>query len=1175
MLLILNARYDRFVGTLSLLILPATCWLRQNAAACSMSLVYVGPQPRRISLLSTGYHHYSLAATKWTKHGLTAVAIPGHDPPTDTTVYQPALLNPGPYMSDFAQIPSLKTPAARNYHIHQTEVIQYSRHDLLCLRSNSMKPGDRAVFQTLKSFNILRYRGKRSGKKVKERYERSLSKSLSTMPGLLSVETQRNLHWNVNTFQDANRNESRRERASTPTLLVGNVRSLLPKIDELECVAVQNNVDVVCLTETWLFDDIPDSALLIQRSYRRDTRDSCIRAFGAWITAFSWCDLFSLESCLEKFEYFHRTLLTSVNTFLPIQSSRTCLSDKPWINKNIKAAIDKRQKYLSKFGKDSFLFKRWRNNVIRLISRSKKAFYKAKVKSLKDSNIGQWWKSVKSLPGISSREGQWYSQLIDGTSIDSVDVLVDRINSFFCDLTSSFTPIVSSDAANITVTEIPEELYVSENEAYKALTSTKIKKASGPDDLPSVILKVFAFELAPVVANIYNATLKDGLIPPLLKCAIVHPIPKQTPPKFIYLSRVSLLNIEASRVKNESDFETEEDLNEVLREGDFDAIEQKVTPKTLARCKSNTLLKAFQVSKQLRDLAHDANPEKDDLEMLEKSIDGFTSALIDPLKADADTRNTFQSCFDDVVDEAIDMKQKKITDDVKMCYRGKEHLCDHWNVVDFIILVFYLITFVLRIITWKNSTEVSDNRLLAVSGYLYGFIAMLLTLRAFGQVSERVRGMGEIQIALFFVMRDVMTILWQFLATILAFSLAMTKVYVAEKAYTSGKDSAKDLEEVSKRSLTKALPSTPTTQKDNALQEWSFKRAITVRTYSTYHPIPVPFNLLSIPLIALWNLCRKCSCKTSSDSPDSPEGGRREALDKVVKKLQTMYFEKYGYEFPLAEGKKIDHLVQENEGSRKLTNQIVWQVFRPRGNKEEKLASGQSAWYDSPGISVDGCLLTYLGSDFCDTCKRGEPKEIHSAKFKSPFTPETPRFEVLIQETGERRIVALGVVHKSYDCHKMPGWYTGTVGYHVDDGKIFDTGCHKHGREVEGAMAYRGDLIACEVDFGEASKGKITVFFTLNGKEVEHSSMEYTSGKELFPFVSLGFKGITVLTKMCHRDRGRFSRVTNEEIQEEIGTLRSDVQHLLVEQERMFSEMRNLILLSKEVKDKEEQEETT
>ena len=41
-------------------------------------------------------------------------------------------------------------------------------------------------------------------------------------------------------------------------------------------------------------------------------------------------------------------------------------------------------------------------------------------------------------------------------------------------------------------------------------------------------------------------------------------------------------------------------------------------------------------------------------------MDKFTSALIDPLKADADTRHTFQICFDDVVDKEIDTKQKKV-----------------------------------------------------------------------------------------------------------------------------------------------------------------------------------------------------------------------------------------------------------------------------------------------------------------------------------------------------------------------------------------------------------------------------------------------------------------------------------------------------------------------------------
>ena len=71
-----------------------------------------------------------------------------------------------------------------------------------------------------------------------------------------------------------------------------------------------------------------------------------------------------------------------------------------------------------------------------------------------------------------------------------------------------------------------------------------------------------------------------------------------------------------------------------------------------------------------------------------------------------------------------------------------------------------------------------------------------------------------------------------------------------------------------------------------------------------------------------------------------------------------------------------------------------------------------------------------------------------------------------------------------------------------------------------GAMAYRGDLIACEVDFSGNLEGKVTVLFSLNGREVARSSLEYTEGNELFPFVSLGSEGITVLTKVCSKEGG-------------------------------------------------------
>ena len=113
------------------------------------------------------------------------------------------------------------------------------------------------------------------------------------------------------------------------------------------------------------------------------------------------------------------------------------------------------------------------------------------------------------------------------------------------------------------------------------------------------------------------------------------------------------------------------------------------------------------------------------------------------------------------------------------------YFSDRWNILDFITLLIYSVTFLLRIVTWALSESVTDNRALVISGYLYGLNTMFLTLRAFGHVMETVKKVGAIQIALFHIIGDVVTIFWQFVATILAFSIAITKVYMAERSFIS------------------------------------------------------------------------------------------------------------------------------------------------------------------------------------------------------------------------------------------------------------------------------------------------------------------------------------------------------------------------------------------------------
>ena len=110
---------------------------------------------------------------------------------------------------------------------------------------------------------------------------------------------------------------------------------------------------------------------------------------------------------------------------------------------------------------------------------------------------------------------------------------------------------------------------------------------------------------------------------------------------------------------------------------------------------------------------------------------------------------------------------------------------DRWNILDLITLIIYFATFALRMVTLAVSESVTDNRSLVIAGYFYGINTMFLTLRTIGHVMETTKQLGPIQIALFHILSDLVTIFWQFIATILAFSIAITKVYVAEKSFIS------------------------------------------------------------------------------------------------------------------------------------------------------------------------------------------------------------------------------------------------------------------------------------------------------------------------------------------------------------------------------------------------------
>ncbi|XP_020604671.1 short transient receptor potential channel 4-like isoform X2 [Orbicella faveolata] len=257
-----------------------------------------------------------------------------------------------------------------------------------------------------------------------------------------------------------------------------------------------------------------------------------------------------------------------------------------------------------------------------------------------------------------------------------------------------------------------------------------------------------------------------------------------------------------------------------------------------------------------------------------------------------------------------------------------------WNYLDVITLLIYVLIVILRVVAIARGGDPYHNRLLEFAHYFYGVNTMLLVLR-FSSVLELSSVVGPLQLALFRMLIDLLIILVQFFFVMIAFSLVITKCYMAEMSYMTstnnqtevvakynvyceqgaihclyktsrqvmwsvfGLTNLKQLE--SHTSLTSEivavlyliflilsvimlvnilvalLNNTYTNVTANAEVEWKYSRAVAENQYRNLHCIVVPFNLLSVPL-KLWYF------KTNGN-----RNSRKEDADNRLKEYRIFY----------------------------------------------------------------------------------------------------------------------------------------------------------------------------------------------------------------------------------------------------------------------------------------------
>ena len=257
---------------------------------------------------------------------------------------------------------------------------------------------------------------------------------------------------------------------------------------------------------------------------RRDMKDSNWRAFGRWMTTKDWTAVLQKTTCEDKFQLFLSELKEGIDFYLPEKTVIIHQNDRPWMTKELKSMIKKRQTAFTKHGKNSRQYKRWRNKVQKKIKGAKVAYYKHKISNLEQYKSKKWWKGLKSLTGQDIKQ-EWYHQFL----CDDLDMksLTNKINDMFLSITEDFQPLPPLKGK----TQVPTDLLATVEEVQLALKQIKVCKSVGPDNIPNIVLKEFAPELAIVIQDIYNQSLIESYVPQLLRCSIISPIPKETPPQ--------------------------------------------------------------------------------------------------------------------------------------------------------------------------------------------------------------------------------------------------------------------------------------------------------------------------------------------------------------------------------------------------------------------------------------------------------------------------------------------------------------------------------------------------------------------------------------------------------------------------------------------------------------------
>ena len=144
------------------------------------------------------------------------------------------------------------------------------------------------------------------------------------------------------------------------------------------------------------------------------------------------------------------------------------------------------------------------------------------------------WKGIRNIIQIKDKKDPFPSCILEnGSSITDPTIIANKFNSYFTSIANDIQSKIHSSHTNFVKYLKEPNIYnffispTSQFEVFNIISNLKSSKASGPNSIPTVILKQFNNEISYVLSNLFNLSFSTGVFPDVLKISSVLPLFKK------------------------------------------------------------------------------------------------------------------------------------------------------------------------------------------------------------------------------------------------------------------------------------------------------------------------------------------------------------------------------------------------------------------------------------------------------------------------------------------------------------------------------------------------------------------------------------------------------------------------------------------------------------------------